>query len=139
MPQFPAQFQDPVLVSGLQTLHNPFFLFSGLTVIYRSENNKLNKRKFCFPTLVHFEKDESGTLLPQPGDDEEDILPGSPLPAKTLDESMQDLISMKKRNLDQWCFAEHFEPAVFLQVLKTMFQALLPTSSCLFFSSMDER
>ena len=139
MPQFPAQFQDPVLVSGLQTLHNPFFLFSGLTIIYRSENNKLNKRKFCFPTLVHFEKDESGTLLPQPGDDEEDILAGSPLPAKTVDESMQDLISVKKRNLDQWCFAEHLEPAVFLQVLKTMFQALLPTYSGLFLSSMDER
>ncbi len=70
---------------------------------------------------VHFEKDEDGTLSPLPGDEDgqelEDQLVQSPLPAKSVEENMRDVVNMKARNLDQWCFAEHLEPTVFLQVL----------------------
>ena len=67
--------------------------------------------------VVHFERDENGELIPQPGDDEDKISTGSPLPSKSVEEGMQELADIKKRNLDQWCFAEHLEPAVFLQVI----------------------
>lgn len=65
---------------------------------------------------MHFERDESGDLVRHPGDDEDAVQPGSPIPSKTIEETMEDLTTMKRRNLDQWCFAEHLEPAVFLQV-----------------------
>ena len=34
-----------------------------------------------------------------------------------VDESMNEVVDAQKRNLDQWCFAEHFEPHVLLQVI----------------------
>lgn len=35
---------------------------------------------------------------------------------KTLEDSMMEVVEAQKRILDQWCFAEHYEPHVLLQV-----------------------
>lgn len=35
---------------------------------------------------------------------------------KTINESMMEVSGAQKRILDQWCFAEHYEPHVLLQV-----------------------
>lgn len=35
---------------------------------------------------------------------------------KSLEESMEEITEVQKRVLDQWCFAEHFQPEVLLQV-----------------------
>ncbi len=40
-----------------------------------------------------------------------------PQSPKSVEQNMKDLLDAKKRNLDQWCFAEHLEPAVLLQVI----------------------
>ena len=50
----------------------------------------------------------------QPGDEVPKEL--TPEPEKTVDESMEDIIQSQKRNLDEFCFAEHFEPDVLKQV-----------------------
>ncbi len=71
--------------------------------------------------------DSEGRPLPQPGDEDDDdkVAPpaagSSPPPARSVDENMRDLVKMKKRDLDQWCFSEHLEPAVFLQVRTVTF------------------
>ncbi len=43
-----------------------------------------------------------------------------PQPPKSVEQNMQELLDARKRNLDQWCFAEHLEPAVLLQVYKVL-------------------
>ena len=35
---------------------------------------------------------------------------------KSMDDSMMEVVEAQKRVLDQWCFAEHYEPHVLLQV-----------------------
>ena len=35
---------------------------------------------------------------------------------KNLEDSMMEVVEAQKRILDQWCFAEHYEPHVLLQV-----------------------
>ena len=40
-----------------------------------------------------------------------------------MDDSMMEVVEAQKRVLDQWCFAEHYEPHVLLQVS-------LPLLSC---------
>ena len=84
---------------------------------------------------MHFERDESGDLVPQPGDEEEEkVSAGSPLPSKSVEEGMEELMNMKKRSLDQWCFAEHLEPAVFLQVTQnSIIFIFLNCNPCNFF------
>lgn len=64
---------------------------------------------------VHFEQDSAGQPLPQPGDEaaQEEIGVKTP---RTVDETMTKVIKLQKRNLDQWCFVEHFEPKVLKQV-----------------------
>lgn len=42
---------------------------------------------------------------------------------KSMDDSMMEVVEAQKRVLDQWCFAEHYEPHVLLQVS-------LPLLSC---------
>ncbi|KAL4233858.1 Sperm-associated antigen 17 [Mactra antiquata] len=66
---------------------------------------------------VHFEADKEGHTIAHVKDDEKEeeveILGG-----KTTEESMNEIVDAQKRQLDQWCFAEHYENKVFLQVLK---------------------
>jgi hypothetical protein len=57
---------------------------------------------------VRFGTDPEGAAI-QP-------LAESPEFGQTLEESMDEVINAEKRNLDQWCFAEHYEPEVLLQV-----------------------
>jgi hypothetical protein len=35
---------------------------------------------------------------------------------KSLEDSLMEVVNAQKRILDQWCFAEHYEPHVLLQV-----------------------
>ena len=64
---------------------------------------------------VHFEEKEGHTVAHAMKDDvkgeEEEILGG-----KTTEESMNEIVDAQKRMLDQWCFAEHYESKVLLQV-----------------------
>lgn len=38
--------------------------------------------------------------------------------AKTVEEGVLEMVDAQQRNLDQWCFAEHFKPHILLQVLR---------------------
>ena len=64
---------------------------------------------------MHFEADTEGHTIAHVKDDEkgeeEEILGG-----KTTEESMNEIVDAQKRQLDQWCFAEHYERKVLLQV-----------------------
>ena len=64
---------------------------------------------------MHFEEKEGHTVAHAMKDDvkgeEEEILGG-----KTTEESMNEIVDAQKRMLDQWCFAEHYESKVLLQV-----------------------
>ena len=69
---------------------------------------------FHISLTVHFEADTEGNTIAHVKDDEKDeeeILGG-----KTTEESMNEIVDAQKRQLDQWCFAEHYEPKVLLQV-----------------------
>ena len=64
---------------------------------------------------VHFEEKEGHTIahfVDNEKGEEGEILEG-----KTTEESMNEIVDAQKRILDQWCFAEHYEPKVLLQVL----------------------
>ncbi|XP_074656457.1 sperm-associated antigen 17-like [Tubulanus polymorphus] len=59
---------------------------------------------------VRFGTDPEGNVI--------EPLPSSPEPEKTIDEGMDEVVDAQMRNLDQWCFAEHYEPHILLQVLE---------------------
>ena len=64
---------------------------------------------------VHFERDDDGNIIEQPGDND-DMIGGYP----DDDVDPMDVINdQQRRNLDQWCFAEHLDSSVFLQVSLT--------------------
>ncbi|KAH3826467.1 hypothetical protein DPMN_128373 [Dreissena polymorpha] len=67
---------------------------------------------------VHFEADTEGHTIAhvknEDKDEEEEILGG-----KTTEESMNEIVDAQKRQLDQWCFAEHYDKKVLLQVMKS--------------------
>ncbi|XP_033741247.1 sperm-associated antigen 17-like isoform X1 [Pecten maximus] len=66
---------------------------------------------------VHFEKDEEGKPIRHyEEEDELDVVETEP--DKTTEESLMEIVDAQKRNLDQWCFAEHYEPNVLLQVIR---------------------
>ena len=69
---------------------------------------------------VHFERDENGEqLLAQPGDDTAPPAPPAETP-RTVEEMMGTVLGGQQRNVDQWCFAEHFEPNVLKQVSRSL-------------------
>ena len=51
--------------------------------------------------------------MPHPGDQEIEEVPE---PEKSVKQSMDEVVDAQKRLLDHWCFAEHFDPDVLLQV-----------------------
>ncbi|CAL1544731.1 unnamed protein product [Lymnaea stagnalis] len=60
---------------------------------------------------VHFD-------VPLDGEESEaDFLDSTDRLGKTFEESLVKMIDIQQRNLDQWCFAEHFKPEVLQQVL----------------------
>ena len=61
---------------------------------------------------MHFEKDMDGV---QPGDNPDQAQPMTE-PDKDIDHSMNEVVDAQKRGLDQWCFAEHLDPNVLVQV-----------------------
>ncbi|XP_078322368.1 sperm-associated antigen 17-like isoform X10 [Crassostrea virginica] len=65
---------------------------------------------------VHFEKDEAGHPIRHIELEDKEVTEEEP--EKTAEESMHEIVDAQKRLLDQWCFAEHYEPHVLLQVLK---------------------
>ncbi|XP_056016106.1 sperm-associated antigen 17-like isoform X5 [Ostrea edulis] len=65
---------------------------------------------------VHFEKDAAGHPIRHVELDNKEVTEEEP--TKTAEESMHEIVDAQKRVLDQWCFAEHYEPHVLLQVLK---------------------
>ncbi len=77
-----------------------------------------------FPSLhsiahsVHFERDNEGNLCPQPGDEEEEMDAETSLSSRGIqDQQDPDTVNdVQKRKLDQFCFTEHLEPHVLLQV-----------------------
>lgn len=69
-----------------------------------------------FVLSVHFEADKEGHTIAhvhsdEKGEEEVEIADG-----KTTEESMNEIVDAQKRQLDQWCFAEHYENKVLLQV-----------------------
>ncbi|XP_021376816.1 sperm-associated antigen 17-like isoform X5 [Mizuhopecten yessoensis] len=66
---------------------------------------------------VHFEKDEEGKPVRHyEEEDELDVVETEP--DKSTEESLMEIVDAQKRNLDQWCFAEHYEPNILLQIIK---------------------
>lgn len=67
---------------------------------------------------VHFERSDDGLPLAQPGDEELELEEAETvdLPCQLDLSAMFEVNDPQKRNLDRWCFAEHFEPQVLLQV-----------------------
>ena len=71
-------------------------------------------KNYSWYISVHFEEKEGHTIahvVDNEKGEEEEILGG-----KTTEESMNEIVDAQKRILDQWCFAEHYEPKVLLQV-----------------------
>ena len=62
---------------------------------------------------VHWEADLSAKEVLQDLEDPE--LPLD-IRAKTVEEGVLEMVDAQQRNLDQWCFAEHFKPDILLQV-----------------------
>lgn len=67
---------------------------------------------------VHFEADKEGHTIAHVKDDEKGEEEVEILGGKTTEESMNEIVDAQKRQLDQWCFAEHYDNKVLLQVLK---------------------
>ena len=71
---------------------------------------------------VHWEKDQEGQLVPQPGDHDEGgsrehlLLDSKMEGFQAPGDAMETVNDVQKRVLDQWCFAEHMEPQVLQQV-----------------------
>lgn len=63
---------------------------------------------------VHFEKDAAGHPIRHIELEDKEVTEEEPV--KTAEESMHEIVDAQKRVLDQWCFAEHYEPHVLLQV-----------------------
>lgn len=63
---------------------------------------------------VHFEKDAAGHPIRHIELEDKEVTEEEP--QKTAEESMHEIVDAQKRMLDQWCFAEHYEPHVLLQV-----------------------
>lgn len=64
---------------------------------------------------VHFEADPEGHTIAHIKDEEkgeEEAIMGE----KSMEDSMNEIVDAQKRCLDQWCFAEHYEKKVLLQV-----------------------
>ena len=67
---------------------------------------------------MHFERNAEGQLLPQPGDT---AAVDNWLQEQTSAHSIDDVRNVQKRNLDQWCFAEHLDSNVLQQVCWVVF------------------
>ena len=65
---------------------------------------------------VHFEKDDKGKPVRHIELEDADEMVEEE-PDKTTEESLKEIVDAQKRNLDQWCFAEHYETNVLLQVM----------------------
>ncbi|XP_064627357.1 sperm-associated antigen 17-like isoform X2 [Lineus longissimus] len=79
----------------------------------QASDDNISDRKISLGGTMHsvrFGNDHEGAPL--------EPLADSPEPDKTLEESMNEVVNAEKRNLDQWCFAEHYEPELLLQVLR---------------------
>jgi hypothetical protein len=80
---------------------------------------------FCFLLSVHFEADKEGHTIAHVVDDERGEEEVEILEGKTTEESMNEIVDAQKRQLDQWCFAEHYENKVLLQVCCLAFICIL--------------
>ena len=66
-------------------------------------------------TVVHFEKDDTGKPIRHVEQDN-DVEVIEAEPDKSPEDSLHEIVDAQKRRLDQWCFAEHYEKHVLLQV-----------------------
>ncbi|XP_052284814.1 sperm-associated antigen 17-like isoform X3 [Dreissena polymorpha] len=84
----------------------------------RKSRSPSEHNKHRTSTSIHFEADTEGHTIAhvknEDKDEEEEILGG-----KTTEESMNEIVDAQKRQLDQWCFAEHYDKKVLLQVMKS--------------------
>ncbi|XP_041352537.1 sperm-associated antigen 17-like isoform X2 [Gigantopelta aegis] len=89
--------------------------------IKQSRSNSVTKKekRVAIRHCVHFEVDANSSVPPETLDEEEENeSKETENDEKTLEESMMEIVDSQKRVLDQWCFAEHFEPHIMLQILK---------------------
>ncbi|KAL8578119.1 hypothetical protein ACOMHN_055439 [Nucella lapillus] len=85
--------------------------------ILRSRSNSATPRRSRSNSGVHFEVPSDHKLDAEVAADA--ILEtGDGSAEKSVEDSMMEVVEAQKRILDQWCFAEHYEPHVLLQVLK---------------------
>ncbi|XP_061176448.1 sperm-associated antigen 17-like isoform X2 [Saccostrea echinata] len=80
----------------------------------RSRSSSAGKRSRS--NSVHFETDEAGHPIRHVELEDKEVTEEEPV--KSAEESMHEIVDAQKRVLDQWCFAEHYEPHILLQVLK---------------------
>ncbi|XP_076445026.1 sperm-associated antigen 17-like isoform X2 [Babylonia areolata] len=85
--------------------------------ILRSRPSSESPRRSRSNSCVHFEVPADHKLDAEVAADAV-LQPGEENGEKTLEDSMMEVVEAQKRVLDQWCFAEHYEPHVLLQVLK---------------------
>ncbi|RUS91851.1 hypothetical protein EGW08_000422 [Elysia chlorotica] len=64
---------------------------------------------------VHWDAD---VLAEEPIQDIQDVDMPPNIRTKTVEEGVLEMVEAQQRNLDQWCFAEHFKPDILLQILR---------------------
>ncbi|KAL3882261.1 hypothetical protein ACJMK2_028623 [Sinanodonta woodiana] len=82
-----------------------------------SESSMRSGRHSRSPS-VHFEKDQEGEPIAHVKDVKGNEVVEELVEAKTTEQSMSEILDAQKRLLDQWCFAEHYEPKILVQVLR---------------------
>ncbi|XP_046333573.2 sperm-associated antigen 17-like isoform X4 [Haliotis rufescens] len=87
--------------------------------ILRPPSRSNSPEKHSRSNSVHFEVDDEGRPVPphQTGEDEEVTACGEG-EEQSVEDSIKEIVEAQKRTLDQWCFAEHFDNSILLQVMK---------------------
>ena len=101
-----------LLQLGTQCLRVSLICVTFETYMYDREM-PMSSVLFC---SVHFEHDDEAGDVPHPGDDLDLGNDTRVAAIHVTDPEWSELNDKQQRNMDQWCFAENFEPAVFLQV-----------------------
>ncbi|XP_067675915.1 sperm-associated antigen 17-like [Haliotis asinina] len=88
--------------------------------ILRPQSRSNSLEKHSRSNSVHFEVDHEGRPVPPhlPDGEEEEVTARGEGQEQSVEDSIKEIVEAQKRILDQWCFAEHFENSILLQVMK---------------------
>ncbi|GFO01704.1 sperm-associated antigen 17, partial [Plakobranchus ocellatus] len=96
--------------SGIDSKRKSILVTNSVPAVHATFSPKHSRSR---SNSVHWDAE---VLAEESGHDLEELLPE--VRAKTVEEGMLEMVEAQQRNLDQWCFAEHFKPHILLQVLK---------------------